>query len=144
MDGDTLQDAAAEVADELPGASLSHPFGPAYDVFKVRGKVFMILTEVRDRAVVVLKSDPEESRALREQYRGITPGYHMNKKHWISVGDDERIDEHLLRELAMESYRLVVAGLPRWKRPIDTETFGSGRTLGTERFELGSILDPGD
>ena len=124
MEGMKLQDAAREMAEELPGSSMSHAFGPEYEVFKVRGKVFMLLTDVPGNPVVVLKSDPEESLALRQEYGDITPGYHMNKKHWITLGNGGTLNKDTVRELVIESYRLVVAGLPRAARPVDPERFG--------------------
>ena len=85
MNGSTLQKTAADRAEELPGAWLEHPFGPDWEVFKVRGKVFMLMTEIPGRPVVILKADPGEALALREHHDHITPGYHMNKKHWITL-----------------------------------------------------------
>ncbi len=136
MDGETLLKTAADRAEELPGAGLEHPFGPDWEVFKVRGKVFMLMTEVPGRPVVIVKSDPAEAEALRAQYQHITPGYHMNKKHWITLegedggrgkggdGDGDGIGERLVRELVTESYRLVVARLPRSQQPVDPHTYG--------------------
>ncbi|MDN5582540.1 MAG: MmcQ/YjbR family DNA-binding protein [Corynebacterium sp.] len=121
------QEVARERAEELPGARPTAPFGPDWEVHKVHGKVFMLLTEVTGEPIVILKSDPVESTALREQYRLITPGYHMNKRHWITLkpGNGEGLEEDLVRELVTESYRLVVANnLPRKRWPIDPETFG--------------------
>ena len=45
MDTSTQQQAAART-NELPGAYLDHPFGPEWDVYKVRGKVFMLQAQV--------------------------------------------------------------------------------------------------
>ncbi|WP_063726440.1 MmcQ/YjbR family DNA-binding protein [Streptomyces sp. RTd22] len=126
MNGSTLQKTAAHCAEELPGAQLEHPFGPDWEVFKVRGKVFMLMTEAPGRPVVILKSDPGEALALREHNSHITPGYHMNKKHWITLEGGDGIDEELVRELVTESYRLVVAHLPRTEQPVDPHTYGSG------------------
>ncbi|WAP59124.1 MmcQ/YjbR family DNA-binding protein [Streptomyces sp. S465] len=126
MNGSTLQKTAADCAEELPGAQLEHPFGPDWQVFKVRGKAFMLMTEAPGRPVVILKSDPGEALALREHNSHITPGYHMNKKHWITLEGGDGIDEELVRELVTESYRLVVAHLPRTEQPIDPHTYGSG------------------
>lgn len=75
MQGQQLQDLAREVAEELPGSNMSHPFGPEYEVYKVRGKVFLILTDVPGDPIVVIKADPQDSEALREEYPDITPGY---------------------------------------------------------------------
>ena len=126
MNGTTLQKTAADRAEELPGARLEHPFGPDWEVFKVRGKVFMLMTDVPGRAVVILKADPGEALALREHNSHITPGYHMNKKHWITLEAGEGIDETLVEELVTGSYLLVVAGLPKAEQPVDPHTYGTG------------------
>ncbi|MEU6228981.1 MmcQ/YjbR family DNA-binding protein [Streptomyces sp. NPDC047042] len=124
MNGTALLKTAADHAEELPGAGLEHPFGPDWEVFKVRGKVFMLMTEVPGRPVVILKSDPGEARALREENEEITPGYHMNKKHWITLEGGDAIDEGLVKELVTESYRLVVGHLPKSEQPVDPHTYG--------------------
>src|SRR5690348_4804397 len=119
MNGSILHKTAADCAEGLPGAQLEHPFGPAWEVYKVGGKVFMLMTEVPGRPVVILKADPGEARALREQYSHITPGYHMNKKHWITLESGDGVDKDLVRELVTDSYRLVVDDLPQSERPVD-------------------------
>ncbi|WP_109031250.1 MmcQ/YjbR family DNA-binding protein [Streptomyces rubrogriseus] len=122
----TLYKSAADSAHELPGAELGHPFGDDWEVLKVRGKVFMLMTEVPGRPVVILKSDPGEALALQEHHVHITPGYHMNKKHWITLEDGDGVDESLVRELVTESYRLVVAHLPKAAQPVDPHTCADG------------------
>ncbi|KDQ70004.1 MmcQ/YjbR family DNA-binding protein [Streptomyces sp. NTK 937] len=122
----TLHKSAADCAQELPGAELEHPFGDDWEVFKVRGKVFMLMTEVPGRPVVILKSEPGEALALREHNSHITSGYHMNKKHWITLEDGDGVDESLVRELVTESYRLVVAHLPKAEQPVDPHTYAGG------------------
>ncbi|MDT0319993.1 MmcQ/YjbR family DNA-binding protein [Streptomyces millisiae] len=126
MDGSTLHKTATACAEELPGARLEHPFGPDWEVFKVRGKVFLLLTEVPGRPVVILKADPGEAQALRQQNSHVTPGYHMNKKHWITLEGGDGIDERLVGELVTDSYLLVVARLPRAEQPVDPHTYGIG------------------
>lgn len=125
MKGRKQQDVAREMAEELPASTMGHPFGPEYEVFKVRGKVFMLLTEVPGDPIVVLKADPEDSQALRQEYDDITPGYHMNKKHWITLRPSAELDRELVDELVTESYLLVLEGLPRYRRPVDPATFGN-------------------
>jgi predicted DNA-binding protein (MmcQ/YjbR family) len=117
----TLQEQARARAQELPGAGLEHPFGPEWEVFKVRDKVFMLLTE---EPIVILKAAPEDGKALREQHEDITPGYHMNKQHWITLHPGGDLRKQLVDNLVTESYVLVVEGLPRAKRPVDPTTFG--------------------
>ncbi|WP_017608581.1 MmcQ/YjbR family DNA-binding protein [Nocardiopsis xinjiangensis] len=133
MDGDTLQDTARQRAEELPGTEQVYPFGPEHEVFKVRGKVFLLMTELAGKPVLTLKATPLEAEALREEHPGIGPGYHMNKRHWITLYPDGSGDRgvvgdmvgELVEELVTESYRLVVKNLPRAERPIDPAAFGT-------------------
>jgi len=125
MNGSTLQTFATECAQDLPAANLEHPFGPDWEVFKVRGKVFMLMTEVPGRPVVILKADPDEAHALREHNSHITPGYHMNKKHWITLEGGTGVNKKLVRELVTDSYLLVVSHLPKAKQPVDPHTYGT-------------------
>ena len=124
MNDDKLQEQARARAQELPGAGLEHPFGPEWEVFKVRDKVFMLLTEVTGEPIVIIKAAPEDGKALREQHKDIAPGYHMNKQHWITLHPGGDLRKQLVDDLITESYLLVVEGLPRAKRPVDPATFG--------------------
>ncbi|WP_364748819.1 MmcQ/YjbR family DNA-binding protein [Arthrobacter sp. LAR12-1-1.1] len=74
MQADTLQQYARNRVEELPGAGLEPPFGPDWEVFKVRGKVFMLITDIKGEPIVIVKADPEDGKALREQHEDITPG----------------------------------------------------------------------
>ncbi|MGO1961573.1 MAG: MmcQ/YjbR family DNA-binding protein [Yaniella sp.] len=125
MDGQTIQQYAAARTQELPGAYLDHPFGPDWDVYKVRGKVFMLQTEITGEAIVVLKSAPTDSAALRDAYTDITPGYHMNKRHWITLNPGGTLDKQLIEDLVTESYLLVIEkNLPKAEQPVNPQTFG--------------------
>jgi predicted DNA-binding protein (MmcQ/YjbR family) len=53
---------------------------------------------------------------LRDRYAGITPGYHLNKRHWNTVTLDGSVPEDEVRELIDHSYDLVVARLTRAQR----------------------------
>lgn len=124
MNGEELQERARARVDELPGAVLELPFGPDWEVFKVRDKVFMLMTDVTGEPIVILKTDPEDSKALQEQHDDITPGYHMNKKHWITLHPSGDLQTQLIDDLVTDSYLLVVENLPHAKRPVDPATFG--------------------
>jgi predicted DNA-binding protein (MmcQ/YjbR family) len=127
MNGEELQEHARARVREFPGADLEHPFGPGWDVYKVRDKVFMLLTDVTGEPIVILKTDPEEGRALREQHADITPGYHMNKKHWITLHPSGDLQKQMIADLVTESYLLVVENLPHAERPVDPATFGKDK-----------------
>lgn len=123
--GELLQRTATARADELPDSELTHPFGAEWDVFKVRGKVFMLQTDREGEKIVTVKAHPSDSEALRAQYDDIRPGYHMNKRHWITLHPGGGLEAQLVRELVTDSYLLVVANLPRRLRPVDPEIFGA-------------------
>jgi predicted DNA-binding protein (MmcQ/YjbR family) len=119
MDGGTLLESAMGIAAELPAVTHEHPFGPEWEVFKVVGKVFLLATEMPGEPVVTLKCEPEHSRALQQRYDEVVPGYHMNKRHWLTIRAGEAVTPELVDELVRNSYDLVVDGLPRRKRPTD-------------------------
>lgn len=123
MDAEELNAVATSRAQEMPGAEAENPFGPEWDVYKVRGRVFLLLP-LDGTGRVTLKSAPADSEALRATFSDIVPGYHMNKKHWITLMPGPSLDADLVVELVTESYRRVVEKLPRMHRPVDPATFG--------------------
>lgn len=125
MDGTALQRRATERAQELPGAVLTYPFGEDWEVFKVCGKVFMLQTEVAGKLIVTLKATPADGAVLRAAQSDIVPGYHMNKRHWITLLPDGTLDPELVDDLVTESYLLVIEkNVPKSQWPVDPKTFG--------------------
>jgi predicted DNA-binding protein (MmcQ/YjbR family) len=94
------------------GVTESFPFGENTIVFKVMGKMFA-LADVLDFISINLKVDPEAGAELRERYASVSEGYHMNKKHWITVRMDGRVPDTQVLEWIRNSYHLVVAGLTK-------------------------------
>jgi len=80
-------------------------------VFKVGGKIFA-LTDLVDKFSLNLKCDPEKAIALREQFPAVSPGYHMNKKHWNTIIVDGSMNDQFLYELIDHSYDLATISLP--------------------------------
>ncbi|NUM72166.1 MAG: MmcQ/YjbR family DNA-binding protein [Ignavibacteriaceae bacterium] len=93
------------------GAEESLPFDEDSPVYKAGGKIFAILS-LNPPLSVNLKCDPEKAIELRERYGFITPGYHMNKKHWNTVNLESHISDKLFKELADHSYQLIFDALP--------------------------------
>lgn len=122
MDGVKLLEIAMETAAERPAVTHEHPFGPEWEVFKVVGKVFLLAPAVPGEPVVTLKCEPEHSRALQQRYEEVVPGYHMNKRHWLTIRAGDAVTRELVDELVRNSYELVVGGLPRSKRPTDARS----------------------
>jgi len=97
------------------GTTEETPFGPDTLVFKVMGKVFLLvgLDQVDDLTFNV-KCDPEYAVELREKYEHtVKPGYHMNKKHWNTVYANRQLPDAELFRLIQHSYDLIVQGLPK-------------------------------
>lgn len=93
------------------GVSESFPFDDDTLVFKVMGKIFA-LTDRHSRPIRLnLKCDPDWAVLLRATYPAVTPGYHMNKRHWNTVLLDGSISDDEIWEMIDHSYRLVAAGL---------------------------------
>jgi predicted DNA-binding protein (MmcQ/YjbR family) len=93
------------------------PFGPTVLVFKVGGKMFALATLDEVPTTANLKCDPDWALELRDRYEQVTPGYHMNKKHWNTVEIGGGIPDPELRQMIDHSYDLVAKGLrkPRAK-----------------------------
>lgn len=99
-----------------PGAEESYPFGPEVPVFKVGGKIFALLFLSGPTLSLNLKADPLRAEQQRACFAAVRPGYHMNKRHWNTVTLDGSLPREVLSSLIEDSYRLVVAGLPRRRR----------------------------
>jgi predicted DNA-binding protein (MmcQ/YjbR family) len=91
----------------MPGAVEEYPFGPATTVFKVGGKIFAIAALASDPFTVSLKCEPEIGELLRAGHESIVPGYHLNKRHWITVTLGADAGDALVRDLIEDSYDLV-------------------------------------
>ncbi len=97
------------------GSTESFPFGENTLVFKVMDKMYA-LTDIDLFESVNLKCDPDKAGQLREEYPAVTPGYHMNKKHWNTVLMDGSVGDDLIKSWVDHSYDLVVAGLTKSKK----------------------------
>jgi predicted DNA-binding protein (MmcQ/YjbR family) len=93
------------------GVEESFPFDETTLVFKVGGKMFLLIGLTNaDRFNV--KCDPEMAVALREQYACVVPGWHMSKKHWNTIHIDGSVSNSMLETWINNSYDLVFSSLP--------------------------------
>lgn len=115
--GDRLQDAARQAALALPDVNHGYPFAPGLDVYKVAGKVFLIVTDDPDEQIITVKCEPEHAHAYVHGYASITPGRYLDKRHWISLGAGPGITKQLVTDAVEDSYHLVAERLPRRDRP---------------------------
>lgn len=101
----------------LTGSVEERPFrDPDVTVFKVGGKIFAITRLEADPLRVSLKCEPDLAQQLRVTYPTITPGYHLNKRHWNTVVLDSSLPRQMVLDMIEDSYDLVVASLPRAQR----------------------------
>jgi predicted DNA-binding protein (MmcQ/YjbR family) len=99
---------SSSVSEELP-------FGPDTLVFKIAGKVFLLIgLDQIENIRFNVKCDPEYAIELREKYeQTVFPGYHMNKKHWNTVFLGRELNTTQLKELIDHSFDLVKQSLPK-------------------------------
>ena len=102
MDIETLR----EYCISKKGVTESFPFGDDTLVFKAGGKIFALLNLDGDLSIN-LKCDPLLAIELRERYSSVTPGYHMNKKHWNTVFLDGSVPDSEVFSWIDHSYSLV-------------------------------------
>jgi predicted DNA-binding protein (MmcQ/YjbR family) len=95
------------------GAEETFPFGAATSVFKVAGKMFALSQLAATPLRVSVKCEPALAEALREAHAAVTPGYHLNKRHWNTVVLDGSLPDRTIRDMVEDSYDLVVSKLPR-------------------------------
>jgi len=101
-------DALAAVCLSMTGATETYPFEPGVPVFKAaNGKMFAIITQRTGAVEVSVKCEPAIGEGLCAQYRSIEPGYHLNKRHWITITLGGDVSDARVRELVLDSYELV-------------------------------------
>jgi predicted DNA-binding protein (MmcQ/YjbR family) len=107
MDHDMTGAELRELCLGLPGAREEFPFRPQLSVFKVAGKVFALSALSEEPLRVSVKCDPELGEQLRFTHRSIVPGYHLNKRHWLTVTVDGSLPDALVTDLVEGSHELV-------------------------------------
>jgi predicted DNA-binding protein (MmcQ/YjbR family) len=85
-------------------------------VFKVCGKMFAVAALEAVGNVLAFKCTPEEFGLLTER-EGIVPAPYLARAHWVSLTKSDILSPAELARRLRESYDLVVAGLPKKRRP---------------------------
>lgn len=100
----------------FPDVTEEFPFDEVSLVFKVSGKIFLILPLDAVPMAILVKCDPDLAIELREQYADVVPGYHMNKKYWNMIYLSDRLSNNLIESWIYHSYQEVIKNLPKYKR----------------------------
>ena len=118
----------------LEGAKVDQPFQMDFETSVARHeknrKWFAILMRKGGSDFVNLKCEPLKGGLLRGMFKGVRPGWHMNKDHWISVDFMGDVPEEILCRLTRDSHALTA---PRMRK---------GRKLSGEPAEGVGIVHP--
>ncbi|MBN9303030.1 MULTISPECIES: MmcQ/YjbR family DNA-binding protein [Dysgonomonas] len=109
---------AREACIAIKGATETFPFGEDVLVYKIMDKMYayMALDSKDGEFWLNLKCDPEKAIELREEYTGIKPGFHSNKKYWNTIVLDSDVPDKLIKELILHSVDEVIKKLPKVKQ----------------------------
>ncbi len=100
------------------GVTETFPFDFQTLAIRVGSRIFLLTDVKSDRLSMNLKCDPFLALELRSRYSQVTPGYHMNKKHWNTVVADGAIPDREILMMIDHSYELVRAGLKKSEREL--------------------------
>lgn len=101
----------------LPGVTVRYPFETAPDLraWCIGKRMFAWCATAQVPLAVQLKADPDLIPTLIENYTWVQPGYHMNKRHWITVLVAQT-DTTILTGLLEDAHALIAASLPKAER----------------------------
>lgn len=98
----------------FPGAYEDYPFDDVIDDsawtsmrHRSNKKCFAFISVWKGRLIANLKCDPLEADFLRQAFKDIIAGYHMNKLHWNTVFLDGDVPEDEIKRQITASYNLI-------------------------------------
>ena len=93
----------------MPGAVEDFPFAPGVSVFRcgTGGKMFALSRLDAEPLQISVKCEPVLGESLRESYVSIIAGYHLNKRHWLTVTLGGDAPDAMVRDLVQDSWDLV-------------------------------------
>ena len=97
------------------GVEESFPFDNDTLVFKVGGRIFLLMSLEKQPISINVKTDPQWSEELRASHSQIFGAYHMNKIHWNSVVLDG-LPKDLILKMIDHSYDLIFKKLTKKKQ----------------------------
>jgi predicted DNA-binding protein (MmcQ/YjbR family) len=97
----------------LPDAYEDHPFGETPDIYRISGRIFAFVMQRNEQPEIAVKCEPNLAGLLRAQYSAVTPGYHLNKRHWNTVLVNSDVPDDEILEMIVHSYEQVLSKLPK-------------------------------
>ena len=102
--------AEAIAACMLPGAFEDYPFDdPGMTCMRhgTNQKIFAFIYEREGCMRINLKAEPLKADFWKDAFPAVIPGWHMNKRHWITVILDGSMEDADIRMLIQDSYLLT-------------------------------------
>ncbi len=91
----------------LPEVEETLPFDDDTLVYKVSGRMFAMISISRPDHFAV-KCHPDRALLICDRYSEITPGWHLNKRHWNDVSIVGELTDSFLKAEIRHSYFAVV------------------------------------
>lgn len=86
-------------------------------VMLVDDKLYALFSIHNDKPIIILKGLPEENEFLINNFKSVTPGYHMNKQHWFNIElDENEFTNEQIYNFIKQSYKLVIAKMTKKKK----------------------------
>lgn len=105
-----------EYCKSKPGVTVEFPFDDTCMSFKLVSKFFAFMNIKKEASAISVKCEPWLAIGFREQYEGVTPGYHLNKKHWNTIDAELDVPEEKVKEMVDMSYNLIYKSLKKQER----------------------------
>ena len=109
---------AREYCLSLKNVTECFPFDDVSLVFKVEGKMFLLLPLDTVEPCVSLKCSTDYIEDLRERYTAVEGAWHFNKKYWNQIFLDGDVDDKLIKSLIDHAYEEV---LKKFTKKMRTE-----------------------
>lgn len=97
----------------LPYVTEDMPFGSDALALRIGGKIFCLLELSGHWNFYNLKVNPDYSLGLQDQYSSIRPGFHMNKRHWVSIDLNSTIPIDIEKHIIRHAYNQTAKGLTK-------------------------------
>lgn len=97
---------------KLPEAVEDYPFDdPDITIMRHREnkKWFAMVFYLHGEVCLNIKADPMDVDILCETYKGIQPGWHMNKRHWITIHPNKDVSWMDIEQFIKQSFALTMS-----------------------------------
>lgn len=109
---------AREYCLSLRNVSECFPFDDVNLVFKVEGKMFLLIPLDVEEPYISVKCSTDYTEELRDRYAAVEGAFHFNKKYWNMIYLERDMPDEEICYWIRHSYREVIAKLPKKIREL--------------------------